>query len=206
MDNYINEEMCRDCKGVCCKNNDCIYSPQDFEIIEFEYLKSLIDKGRISISGQPFSIFENTAWSYLVYLRARNIDSPIVDLMPKGGPCINLDDNGCILKREEMPAFGKTLEPIQIGGPCKQHFTDKDIMKWIEYSDTLERLVEYYSNSSFCVVLKEQLLSCKKDLLEEIRNSQKLSNMEQIERQWFCNIIANKKYYSIDNYKRLLIV
>lgn len=50
-ESYINYEMCKTCGGECCKQCGCIYLPEDFENLSFDYLKNEIDKGYISISG-----------------------------------------------------------------------------------------------------------------------------------------------------------
>ena len=42
-------EICKKCKGSCCKTMGCHYSPEDFKDLSFDGLKTEIDKGFISI-------------------------------------------------------------------------------------------------------------------------------------------------------------
>ena len=56
MQKNINYKMCAECKGACCKQVGCIYMPNDFKNMHFNNLRKLLDKGNISISGQPFPI------------------------------------------------------------------------------------------------------------------------------------------------------
>ena len=45
----VNEEVCKKCRGVCCKQCGCHFSPDDFKEISYEYLKKELEKGYISI-------------------------------------------------------------------------------------------------------------------------------------------------------------
>lgn len=53
---YVDKEMCKKCGGVCCKQNGCIYLPRDFKNMNINYLIQELEKGNISISGQPASV------------------------------------------------------------------------------------------------------------------------------------------------------
>ena len=49
MSEYINKELCKECGGSCCKKNGCMYLPEDFESMEYDYLLNKIKEGNISI-------------------------------------------------------------------------------------------------------------------------------------------------------------
>ena len=145
-----NKEICRVCRGLCCKSCGCHFSPDDFKEITFESLKKEIDKGNISIDwwdGSPF--VDNDIGVSLdgiekaYYLRMRNEHSPIVD--PSwGGQCILLTDTGCPLSYEERPKGARELIPIE-EGHCYSNYTKKQACKdWYKYDDILRRLVEIY--------------------------------------------------------------
>ena len=68
MEKYINYEMCKECGGLCCQQNGCIYLPEDFKRLSFNFLQKQIDKGKISIAGQPFNGFLRDGWTFLLYL------------------------------------------------------------------------------------------------------------------------------------------
>ena len=80
--------------------------PKDFSSMDLKYLKKLLEVDKISISGQPFNGFYNDGWSFLLYLRARNENAEIVDLITSGGPCVMLDETGCLLKETKRPTLG----------------------------------------------------------------------------------------------------
>ncbi len=203
MKKYFNKEMCASCKGACCKEMGCVYLPSDFECLEFEYLKNLLNQGKISISGQPFNGFCSDDWSYLLYLRARNVSSPIVDLFSKGGPCINLTEIGCsIADINKRPALGLTVEPCKVGGPCHQHYTND--FSWLEYNDVLKQLSEYYSNKSFLEVLVTQAKDMNLRIIEKLKNKEELFNFEKFYYKWYREIMLGKPYYEIEEIKYLL--
>ena len=113
MEKYIDEEMCKKCGGLCCMQNGCVCMPTDFKSMEFDYLKKELEKGNISISGQPIG-FMSDGWSFLLYLRARNEDSPIVDLITKGGLCKMLTEEGCSYTPEKRPLLGLALLVVHV--------------------------------------------------------------------------------------------
>ena len=204
MESYFNKDMCARCKGACCEEMGCVYLPSDFECLEFDYLKDLLDQGSISISGQPFNGFCGDDWSYLLYLRARNVNSPIVDLFSIGGPCINLTENGCsIADINKRPTLGLTVEPRKVGGPCHQHYTND--FSWMEYNDVLKQLSEYYSNKSFLEVLVTQAKEMNFRIIEKLKTQKELLNFEKFYYKWYREIMFNKPYYEIEEIKYLLI-
>lgn len=38
MEKYLDYDMCKQCQGVCCKQNGCVYLPSDFKCMSFKYL------------------------------------------------------------------------------------------------------------------------------------------------------------------------
>lgn len=194
MEKYINYEMCKKCGGVCCKENGCVYSPNDFKSMKYDYLNSIIDQGKISIGGQPVP-FMGDAWTYIPYLRVRNIDAPIVDLFTKGGPCINLTDNGCILSEDKRPTFGLLVEPTKIGGPCEKK--GKDLGKeWLYYSDILSKLITHYTNNELVDELIKEIEIVMYVIRQKMKNKEMLNSIEKQNAYWYYNVMAGKEYYS----------
>lgn len=136
---YKPTEQCAICGGRCCKRMGCHYSPTDFKDLSYNGLKSEIEKGRISIDW-----WENSSGSEY-FLRARHVGAPIVD--PSwGGVCINLTSTGCSLSWEERPLGGRSLKPGKRG--CTGDYSKEDCKnEWKQYSEVLEQLVEYFSDS-----------------------------------------------------------
>lgn len=199
---YINYEMCKKCGGVCCKENGCIYLPTDFDSMEIHSLIDLINKGNISISGQIYPI-DDKAWSYLPFLRARNKDANIVDLITLGGPCKLLTDNGCKLNASKRPALGLLVTPTKIGGPCKKEYEIEDAFKWLEYSETLEKLIKFYTKNQMSEQLKQELKIRLKEIKQKIEQDIILTNMEKTILSEYKNIIKNKTYYSPQKVKKM---
>ena len=203
MEKYVDYEMCKKCGGACCKQNGCVYAPTDFKSMDFSYLKEEIEKGKISISGQASS-FAGGMWTYIPYLRAKNNDAEIVDLITKGGPCANLTEKGCSLTEEERPTFGLLVKPTKIGGPWKLE-NQEQALNWIDYSDVLEKLVKYYTNKEVIDVVVEEISKQIIEIKEKLKNNIELNPMEKINASWYYNVMANKPYYTPDEVKKLVI-
>lgn len=205
MEKHVNYEMCKTCGGVCCQQNGCIYLPEDFKRLSFNFLLKQLEKGKISITGQPFNGFYEDGWSFLLYLRARNVDSPVVDLITSGGPCMLwTKENGCKLKENDRPSVGLTAKPVKIGGPCENTTTQDDIIRWLNYSNVLEELILYYTNKDVITVLLEQIEE-KMNIIKEKQNSGlDLKDMETQLLVWRNKIMDNKPYYNLEETQKLI--
>ena len=128
-------ERCKTC-GSCCKTMGCHYSPDDFKEINYEYLKSEIEKGHISIDW-----WEDNPNRY--FLRIRNVDADAVD--PSwGGRCSLLTENGCPLPFEKRPKGARFLDAKQ-SGDCDQGYGKKACADdWYAYDEILVKLVDYF--------------------------------------------------------------
>ena len=136
---YQTTDQCHECKGECCRRMGCHFAPSDFKEIAFEYLKSKIDQGYISID------WWETDHGPEYYLRMRHVGAPVVD--PSwGGQCIMLTDIGCTFSFDERPLGGKALRPrAGAGGHCETDYSKFDSKEdWKEYHSVLEALVDYY--------------------------------------------------------------
>lgn len=138
---YQPSSYCARCKGKCCKYMACHFAPSDFKEISFEYLKSKIEEGYISIDW--WEEWDDTP-SY--FLRMRHVNAPIVD--PSwGGQCMLLTDKGCPLPFEERPLGARALHPARVPSEdCISHY-NKEACKndWKQYDDILKRLVDEFS-------------------------------------------------------------
>ena len=171
--------------------------------MNFNCLKTIIDQGNISISGQPFKFFDD-AWSYLPYLRARNKDAQIVDLLSTGWPCILLGENGCALTENERPKLGLLVKPTVIGGPCEKMYDHNLLFNWIDYCDVLEELIMAYTNKGLVEVLAEQAKTLIKNAEKKHNAGEQLSETELVSISWYYNIMVEKPYYTPQEYKKTL--
>lgn len=133
---YPKSEFCAECGGACCKNMACHFSPTDFETVTFDYLKSKIEEGWISIDW-----WENDEPEY--FLRVRHVGAPVVD--PSwGGKCILFTPDGCPLPFEKRPLGARALKPNRLG-PCTSDYGKYECKEeWKPYSDILKDLVSYF--------------------------------------------------------------
>lgn len=109
-----NPDLCSKCKGRCCKNCGCFYSPRDFEKISYRYLKKKLLEGYISIDLVRKTKKSNDIPKDTLVLRSRNVGRPIVDTDQKHRPrrCVRLTETGCSLSYADRPTGGKKLKPI----------------------------------------------------------------------------------------------
>ena len=156
----VNTKLCSACKGKCCKRCGCHFSPEDFKEISFEFLKTEIEKGYISIDYFTSSFTHMNSGAYI--LRVRNQDSPIVDaIVLEMKPCILLTEKGCKLKYEERPSGGKLLIPKieKIGlwkweRTCYSKYKISDCSReWMPYQEILKSLADYFRDKDFPCVL-----------------------------------------------------
>lgn len=201
MEKFINYEMCKKCGGVCCKENGCIYLPQDFNNLDFESLKRVLDEGNVSISGQPIQFYGN-AWTFLLYLRARNQNADIVDLITSGGPCKLLTSTGCSLGENDRPSLGLAIKPVAVGGPCSKTFSqDQVVDAWMDHSEVLSNLVQHYTDKDVISVIVEQMTN----QMDRIKKLEELKNMEKLIKYWYYNIIVNRPYYTPEEVKKMVL-
>ena len=141
-----NYDICSICKGKCCKQCGCHFSPDDFEEITFDFLKEQIYKGYISIDWidgdiicKPFNIY---------ILRVRNQNAPIVDFGFKRTPCILLTKNGCKIDYNRRPTGGKLLIPSENYSCYSTYGMEKCSYEWEPHQKVLHDLIEYFMNFS----------------------------------------------------------
>lgn len=160
METYTNYDMCKECGGVCCLASGCAYLPQDFESMDFEYLKEKIEEGNITICGSLFGKFANyTAWSFFMYLKISNFGEKNVNFIGGTAPCSLYTPDGCPLTLEERPSYAKTVKPTKVGGPCEQTMPHEEFREaWAKHFDVLAQLVKYFTNKDAIELFKEELI------------------------------------------------
>lgn len=140
-----NAELCAKCGGHCCKRCGCFFSPDDFRVLNFEYLKQEIEKGYITIELVDLSEYYMEGFAYVV--RARNANGPIVEkrLVRPCGPCILLGEHGCALDYNHRPTGGRLLVPREDGNCHAKYSTEHAIREWLNYQKLLRELADYFS-------------------------------------------------------------
>lgn len=147
-----NKEICAKCGGFCCKKSGCDYSIKDFESLKIDYLQSKLEEGYISIvSAQDFLETKDGKIinSPFLYLRARNINRPIIDLLSMKTTCKSLEKNGCRYNLENRPSGGVNLIPADGNKSCYPLIPPLEIVKeWQNYQKILARLVKRMTGKS----------------------------------------------------------
>ena len=154
MDNACNNELCSKCKGACCRNFPCSFSPDDFvDINDIEYMKSVLDSGYFIISA--FSIYESPSRYELVYyIRCRGLmdDNTIVSTRsPYENECIFHNEKGCSLDFYSRPSEGALLIPSERRyglGVCENSYDyKKQIEDWRKCRSIMNTLIDYYKDN-----------------------------------------------------------
>lgn len=139
----LNPEMCKRCKGRCCKQCGCSYFPEDLDMT-FENIVKNIKEREISIDRMEYlENFYSKLEKPIYYLRVANENESYL-AYGNIGRCIFLSDNGCKLDYEARPSGGKFIVPFWSG--CYPLYTKQEfIEKWIPYQNLLKNLIEFFS-------------------------------------------------------------
>ena len=159
----VNESICKECLGFCCKTCGCYFSPDDFEKITYKYLKKEIKKGYISII---YANKQGKAETGTFLLRVRNYGAPVVDMHDYGLiGCMLVTKEGCPFSYEQRPTGGKLLIPQEPNDEfevpnCINRYTTKECAyEWLPYKKILYRLYRHFKWRN--VKFKKELVSFK---------------------------------------------
>lgn len=186
---YENKELCAACGGKCCKMGGCQYAPKDFESLKFDYLLGKLAEGYISIvSVLDFKVYNGkmTAQPFL-YVKARNTNRPIIDLLSMRTACMSLTDTGCQYDFEHRPSGGINLIPGENGTCYRETDPMEFIMMWQPQQNVLRKLVKRLTGKSVEAQLKEDAYNLFKDILarkfdgvSEIEITEVLSGLHEL--------------------------
>ncbi len=176
-----NREICATCGGMCCKKCGCDFGIDNFENLTIDYLQKKLEEGYISIvSYQNFKKYGNKIIDNpFLYLRARNINRPIVDLLSMKTTCLSLGENGCQFSFEERPKGGQNLIPREnhLCYPLKDPILI--INEWKNYQQILQRLVKRLTGNTFTAQLKIDVENLFYDIL--VSNFSGVSKIELLD-------------------------
>jgi len=161
MGNKIKNEnlsICSKCGGKCCKKCGCDYSANDFKNCSYDNLLKELDKGDKSIVA-VLDFKSNNVVEPFLYIRARNKNREIVDLISMKTECSQLRENGCSYDYIHRPFGGKNLTPSVKGyGYCKTVMDPMDVVKtWKPHQKTLQRLVIHYTGMNVVKKIREDV-------------------------------------------------
>ena len=170
MSKYEDKDICSRCGGYCCKKSGCDYATSNFHNLGINSLHEKLAEGNISIVS--FLTFKRLPLGKLVatpflYLRARNTDRDVVDLLSFFKQCSMLKEDGCSYTLEERPKGGVNLIPKD-PKPCVPEVNPFEIVDgWNQYQNTLSRLVKRITGMSVDAKLREDVTKMFEDILEE---------------------------------------
>ena len=181
-----NKEYCKNCGGYCCKKCGCDYYPEDFKDLSFNALTEILSARNISIvSFLNFEKLPNGKLIYIpfLYLRARNVDRDIVDLVSIKKTCSMLKDDGCSYNIDNRPSGGVNLIPASNRLRChhkENHL--KHILEWERYQKVLAKFVKKYCGMSVEDKLKEDIENLFYECLIGVLDTVPIEEQEDIKK------------------------
>lgn len=151
------KEICSKCKGMCCKKSGCDYSTSDFNDLSLKALDEILKSGNVSIVSALDIKMSKNGNKYLVpflYLRARNKNREVVDLLSLKTCCSVLTEKGCPYPLDKRPSGGVNLVPSKT--ECYPLKSPLEIVKgWETYQNALSKMVKRLTGKSVDKKLRE---------------------------------------------------
>ena len=163
------KKICERCKGECCKKSGCYYSTDDFPDLSMKALEEILKEGKTSIVAAIGTKRTKNGKKFLVpylYLRARNMNRGVVDLISLKSRCSLLTETGCSYTIEDRPSGGINLIPSRIKGHCYPLRSPLEIVEgWEKYQDTLAKMVKRLTGKTVDSKLKEDTENLAYDIM-----------------------------------------
>ena len=155
MNREVNEDLdiCHECGGMCCNKSGCDYGVGDFRERTYNsFLKELSLGDKSIVAAINFKTLKNNKFVFepILYIRARNTNRDIIDLVSMKTRCSQLLENGCRYDYEHRPLGGRNLTPSRPeDGPCRPVITPTYILdSWMPYQKQLRKIVKHYTGMS----------------------------------------------------------
>lgn len=183
-----NKEICRKCKGKCCKLGSCEWFVSDFKSLSIKAIDTILQEGRTSIVALPYIRTQNgkIKCTPILYLRVRNTDRGYVDLLSFATPCASLTEDGCYFDFEHRPSGGKHLIP-QEDHDCRPDYKlSEKINDWLPYQNALRKLVRKYTGKDTDEVFRNDVIKFIRDF-----GTEDISKIPQFRLMDMANLIQN---------------
>ena len=157
-----NLDICRECGGACCIKCGCDYAVGDFNEKSYNaFLEALSVGDKSIVAVMNFRELNNGKFiaEPILYIRARNENRDIVDLVSMKTRCSMLSDTGCKYDYEHRPFGGKNLKPVRASeGKCRPVVSPLlMIEEWIPYQKQLSKIVKRYTGKSVDDKIREDV-------------------------------------------------
>ena len=203
-----NLDICRECGGMCCLKCGCDYSPEDFKDRSYKGLLKELSKGDKSIVAMlKFNKRDDNWYNYeaFLYIRARNTNRDIIDLVSMKTKCSMLTGTGCMYDYEHRPFNGRNLKPMKDKDgyfACSPVVDPKNVLlAWKPYQKGLKRIVLEYTGMGLDKKIKEDVRNLFYDFLCE--NYVDVSILEKEELRRFIPLLARTFPFGI-SYPKIL--
>lgn len=210
MKNEVNEnlDICRECGGKCCIKSGCDYGASDFQERTYNHLlKSLSEGDKSIVAAIKFNITKKgkIVIEPLLYIRARNVNRDIIDLISMKTRCSQLGENGCKHDYNHRPLGGRNLTPSRPDdGPCQPVISPLYIANsWKTYQNQLRKIVKHYTGMSVEKKIHQDVENLFYDVLME--NFENVSPLELRDIKEFVEILAKAYPNELQNaYKKTI--
>lgn len=155
-------DICSECGGVCCIKCGCDYAVSDFNDKTYNAFLEALSVGNKSIVAMiNFKTLNNGRFvaEPMLYIRVRNENRDIIDLVSMKTRCSMLGDTGCKYDYEHRPFGGKNLKPVRSSeGKCRPMVSPLlMIEEWIPYQKQLGKIVKRYTGKSVDEKIREDV-------------------------------------------------
>lgn len=156
---FENKDICKKCGGKCCKKCGCDYSTDNFQDLSMKALEEILSEGKISIVAALNIKRSKNGNKFIIpflYLRARNKNRNVVDLLSLKSECSMLTKDGCSYSIEERPKGGVNLIPYE--SKCLPYEEPLKIVEGFErYQNTLSKMVKRITGKTVDQKLREDI-------------------------------------------------
>ena len=157
-----NLDICRECGGMCCIKCGCDYAVSDFKDHSYKALLESLSIGDKSIVSMiDFRTLSNGKFiaEPTLYIRARNVNRDIIDLISMKTRCSLLLGDGCSYDYEHRPFGGRNLKPAMYeDGGCRPIVNPIVYLKeWLPYQKQLGKIVKLYTGKSVIEKISEDV-------------------------------------------------
>lgn len=163
------KKICERCKGECCKKSGCDYSTDDFQDLSMKALEEILKEGKTSIVAAIGTKRAKNGNKFIVpylYLRARNMNRGVVDLISLKSRCSLLTETGCSYTLENRPSGGVNLIPSRIKGHCYPLKNPLEIVAgWEKYQVLLAKMVKKITGKTVDNKLRENTENLAYDIM-----------------------------------------
>lgn len=138
----INHKVCAKCGGKCCKSSGCSLMPHDVWQMSVKGIKEMLDTGHYSIRVIEL-IFDNKV-EYIVGMSTRRVNNQRVENNWMDGPCVLLEEHGCMLSDAQRPTCAllsiPSTDPLK---DCELIITHPEYtMAWKKHATILNKVLK----------------------------------------------------------------